>query len=204
MNATSGSTTARSLGDAFALLMDVPIRMATALAGAATQVTAPGCDIPPPCWEPRPAGSCRMTLTPGGTGQLRIHVTNCEWRRHVVGINAAGKLAAWLTLTPTMVIIEPQETATIIVTVHVPADMKPGLRAAGVLLVRGCLGHAVRLDVGVADCAQCAVCDIAIQDCPDHIHHWYDHFYCPRPCRNQVRTGIADTPGNMQGLAEDG
>jgi hypothetical protein len=21
-----------------------------------------------------------------------------------------------------------------------------------------------------------------VEDCPDLIHHWYDHFYCPRPC----------------------
>ncbi|CAN5698047.1 hypothetical protein BH23GEM9_BH23GEM9_19650 [soil metagenome] len=199
MNETKSSPTAQSLGHVIALLMDAPVRMATALAGAATQATARGCEIPPPCWQPRRAGSCHMTLTPGGTGILRIHVTNCEWSRQVAGINASGKLAGWLTLNPTMVVIEPQETATIVVTVHVPANMKPGVRLTGLLLVRGCLDHAVRLEVTVADCAQCAVCDISIQDCPDHIHHWYDHFYCPRPCRNQGRT--ADTPSTPGILA---
>jgi hypothetical protein len=188
MNGTRDSTTARALGDVFALLIDAPVRMATALAGAATQVTAPGCEIPPPCWQPRRAGTCRMTLAPGGSGTLRVHVQNCEWQRQVVGINATGKVAAWLTLTPTMLVIEPQETATIVATVHVPVNVQPGARVTGVLLVRGCLDHAVRVEVGVAECTVCAVCDIAIQDCPDHIHHWYDHFYCPRPCRNQGRT----------------
>jgi hypothetical protein len=21
-----------------------------------------------------------------------------------------------------------------------------------------------------------------VDDCPDNIHHWYDHFYCDRGC----------------------
>jgi hypothetical protein len=21
-----------------------------------------------------------------------------------------------------------------------------------------------------------------VEDCPDLLHHWYDHFYCNRPC----------------------
>jgi hypothetical protein len=28
----------------------------------------------------------------------------------------------------------------------------------------------------------CADTEVEIEDCPDLIHHWYDHFYCERPC----------------------
>jgi hypothetical protein len=201
MNGTKQNTATGSPGGMLAVLLDLPLRMAATLAGAATQRRAHGCEIPPPCWLPREAGSCHMTLTPGGVGTLRIDVTNCGWSRQVVGLGATGNLAGWLTLTPTMVVIEPQETATLVATVDVPASMKPGVQLSGLLLVRGCVDHAVRIRVSVAECAQCVVCRIAIQDCADHIHHWYDHFYCPRPCR-QGRP--VDTPDNRPGILAHG
>lgn len=202
MSTPDSRVVAQSLGQVFALLLDAPVRMASALAGSAAQVTAGGCAIPPPCWEPRRAGTCHMTLTPGGTGTLRVHVTNCEWARQVVGLTAIGKLAAWVTLSPTMLVIDGQDTATFVVTVHPPAGMKPGARLAGTLLVRGCLDHAVRLEVAVADCAQGTGCDVSIRDCPDHVHHWYDHFYCYRPCRGQGRQ--VETPSDRPGMLAHG
>jgi hypothetical protein len=24
--------------------------------------------------------------------------------------------------------------------------------------------------------------EVEVDDCPDNIHHWYDHFYCERGC----------------------
>ena len=27
--------------------------------------------------------------------------------------------------------------------------------------------------------------ELTVEDCPDLVHHWYDHFYCPRPCPNR-------------------
>jgi hypothetical protein len=26
---------------------------------------------------------------------------------------------------------------------------------------------------------------VEVEDCPDLIHHWYDHFYCDRPCTDR-------------------
>jgi hypothetical protein len=166
--------------------------MATALAGTAAQVQRCGCHIPPPCWEPKRAGTCHLTLTPGGAGTVRIHVHNCEWARRVVRVTATGQLAAWVTLSPTTLLVEPQETATMIATVHVPDHVKPGARISGLLIVRGCLNHVIRVEITVAECAGCAFCDVNVQDCQDHIHHWYDHFYCPRPCHNVRVTGQID------------
>jgi len=37
--------------------------------------------------------------------------------------------------------------------------------------------------------------DIEIEDCPDLIHHWYDHFYCPRPCLGG--TGLSTGTGTV-------
>jgi hypothetical protein len=99
-------------------------------------------------------------------------------------ITALGKIAAWLKFEPTTIVVDPQGTETYLVTVRVPAGIKPGQSISGHILVRGCDDHFVRLNITVAECAGTACCDIQIEDCPDHIHHWYDHFYCPRPCRN--------------------
>lgn len=191
MNEVNGDSSARLLGNVVTTLFDAPVRMATALAGAATQATSRGCEIPPPCWEPRRAGVCRMVLTPGGTGTVRLQVTNCGWDRHIVALRASGTLASWITLSPTTVVIGPQDRATMLASIHVPDRMKPGLRATGLLLVRGCRDHVVRLEVAIAECADCAGCTVPIDDCADYLHHWYDHFYCYRPCRNRV-SGVVD------------
>jgi len=181
---TTGSPGTRALTDAVTALFDAPARAAAALAGTLTQRFSPGCEIPPPCWEPRPAGACCLTLAPGSVAQIRVHVSNCGWDRHLVGITALGKIAGWMKFEPTAMILGPLERAPFLVTIKVPDNIKPGLALAGPILIRGCVDHFVRVDITVADCAVAACCDIMIHDCPDHIHHWYDHFYCPRPCRN--------------------
>ncbi|HUF69572.1 MAG TPA: hypothetical protein VMM79_13095 [Longimicrobiales bacterium] len=182
----------RALGDAIAALLNVPAQMAAALAGGVGQRTSPGCEIPPPCWEPRPAGKCCLRLTPGGTGTIRIRVDNCEWSRRVLLITAVGKIAGWLKFEPTTLVIDPQSSETFLVTVRVPANMKPGQQISGPVIVRGCNDHYVRIEVTVDECAGSTCCDIHIGDCADHIHHWYDHFYCPRPCRNVVQRDPKD------------
>ena len=184
MNATGGSTGARALSDVISALLDAPTRAASAFASTFGQRLSPGCEIPPPCWEPKPAGRCCLTISPGTVATVRIHVSNCGWDRHIVGIMALGKLAGWMKFEPTTMVLGPLERATFLVTIKVPDNVKPGLALSGPILVRGCLDHFARVDVTVAECAGVACCDVVVNDCPDHIHHWYDHFYCPRPCRN--------------------
>jgi hypothetical protein len=183
VNGVDGSTGTRALGDTLTALLDAPGRLATGLASALAQRRSPGCEIPPPCCEPRPAGTCCLEIPPGCKGTLRLHVSNCNWSRQVVAITAMGKLAGWMTFQPTTQMINPQEQATFVVTVQVPNGEKPGQTVSGPLLVRGCLDHFVRVEVRVVECAGRTCCDIAVEDCQDQVHHWYDHFYCPRPCR---------------------
>jgi len=200
----------RALGDAIAALFAIPAQMATSLAagvsrsvpsarsgcscgGATCARCGPaGCEIPPPCWEPRPAGTCRLQLTPGATGTLRIHVSNCDWTRRVVLVTAIGRIAAFLKFDPTTLVVGPQECETFRITVRVPDGVKPGECFSGPVLVRGCVDHYIRLEVTVADCAGCTCCDVTVSDCADNIHHWYDHFYCARPCRNPGRQVVTN------------
>jgi hypothetical protein len=189
---TGGDGNTRALSDAIAALFNAPLQMATALAGGVGQRASPGCEIPPPCWEPRPAGTCKMQLAPGGTGTLRIHVANCDWSRRLVMITAIGKIAGWLKFDPTTLIVDPQGAETFLVTVRVPDSMKPGQRSSGPILVRGCIDHFVRLEVTVAECPGQSCCDTTVKDCQDNIHHWYDHFYCARPCRTVTQRSAGD------------
>jgi hypothetical protein len=192
MNTADTNAGARALGDAIGGLLAAPASIAAALAGAFAGRGAQGCVIPPPCWEPRPFGTCTLTLTPGSTGTIRIRVHNCDWTRRVVGITAAGRLAALLRFEPTTLIVDPQDEAVFRVLVRVPDGVKPGQTIGGPILVRGCVDHFARVVVTVGECAAQSCCDLEVKDCPDHIHHWYDHFYCPRPCRNLSNRGIKD------------
>lgn len=190
MNRTSERATARAVGDAFATLLDAPVRLASALGDGLALRAPQGCEIPPPCWEPRLAGTCLVDVPPGGTAIIRLHVLNCGWTRQVVGITATGRLAAIVKLEPTTLIVEPQEQATFRITSHLPDRVRTGAVVSGALLVRGCVDHFARVTVRAAECATAGCCDLTVRDCPDHIHHWYDHFYCPRPCRNLNRKEV--------------
>ena len=185
-----------ALEGAMAALLTAPLQVAAALAGAFGARQSEGCEIPPPCWEPRPAGACRLVLTPDGTGLIRVLVSNCGWARQVVGITGLGKLAGWLTLQPTTLVLDAQERATFSVTVRPPKGIKPGQNLVGTILVRGCRDHAIKVEVKIRECATQTCCDVSVEDCPDHIHHWYDHFYCPRPCNRRDARAREGSPAD--------
>ena len=183
-------TAAGAVGTLMSALLAAPMLVAQSLTGLAANSTRAGCDIPPPCWEPRPAGSCQLTVVPGGSAVIRVTVTNCGWQSQVVHITAGGKLAGWLSFEPTTLALAPQETATFRALVHAPANAAHGTMISGPLLVRGCRDHGARVRIAVADCAGPNCCDLVIDDCADHVHHWYDHFYCPRPCNRVDRDPV--------------
>lgn len=191
ITAVNAATASKTLAASIGALLEVPARLASAvLAGPLAQrVSTCGCEIPPPCWEPQPAGSCSLTLAPNGRGAILLRVSNCGWTPQVVHITAPGQLAAWVTFIPTTLVIGPQETRTFGVRVHAPPAALAGAGVAGPILIRGCRDHFVRVDVRVAECAVTTACAVEIRDCADNVHHWYDHFYCPRPCNDVKDTG---------------
>lgn len=184
MNSPTEALPTLKLGSSVAKLLDMPSQLAAAVLSGAIERTTGGCTIPAPCWEPKLAGTCQLTLIPGNKALLRIHVMNCGWTRQVVTVTALGKLAGWLSFAPTTLMLDPQERATLTVSVHAPDWAKGGERLSGPVIVRGCRDHFVRVEVSIGDCTTGTCCDISINDCADHVHHWYDHFYCPRPCNS--------------------
>ncbi len=184
MTQPTGSSSSSALGGAIAGLLDAPTQLAAAFAGALSQRSSGCCNVPPPCWEPRPAGTCCLELSPGSSATIRVHVSNCGWTKQLISITALGKMAGWMTFSPTTLILDPIERATILVTVQAPNTLKVGERFSGPIIVRGCLDHFARVDITITECPGAKCCDVVVDDCQDQVHHWYDHFYCPRPCQS--------------------
>lgn len=140
------------------------------------------CEIPPPCWEPQPIGDVTTRACPGSKAVLRLYITNCGSSARTISIDTANKAIA---VAPGSVMIQPYEKVTVIVSIDVPPSAPEDEQQTSVVWVRGCSTHYLRWTVEVAgENASCST-DVEVEDCPDLVHHWYDHFYCDRPCPHQ-------------------
>jgi len=139
------------------------------------------CEIPPPCWLPRELDDVVSVVCPGGTALLRLRVTNRSIETTSVTVDAVGDDAGSVTATPERLELEPFQRGVITLTLPVAAEAAAGERE---LLVRvhGCLEHVLRWSVRAASRGRSSCHEIEVEDAPDYVHHWYDHFYCARPC----------------------
>lgn len=140
-----------------------------------------GCKIPPPCWAPQPLGEVRSHVCPGGTASIRICVTNCGTTHRDITIEATGQTTG-ITVTPSSVSLGPMERGVAVASAAMPADAASGQEREVLLWVRGCQQHFLRWIVKVSARGVDTCHEVDVEDCPDLIHHWYDHFYCERPC----------------------
>jgi hypothetical protein len=153
-------------------------------ASAATRMpkAAQGCSctIPPACWMPVDAGTVRTTACAGAKATLSVRVTNCGATPRDITVEANLKASQGGTITPPNLVVGPMETATSTVTVNVP----DGHEQQYLIWVRGCKSHFIRWTVATGEhCAGSSTVDV--DDCPDNVHHWYDHFYCQHPCQGR-------------------
>jgi hypothetical protein len=140
-----------------------------------------GCKIPPPCWMPVSAGMAVSHVCSGSSACLRVRVTNCGPARRDIRFDDGG--ANRISFSPQTLSLGPMETG--VVTATLPAATASGQSGDQDVLVwiRGCKEHYVRWTVKtVTRGAECCCHEVSVDDCPDYLHHWYDHFYCPRPC----------------------
>jgi hypothetical protein len=149
-----------------------------------------GCKIPPPCWMPQSAGCVVSHVCPGSPAVLCIRITNCGPGERTINVDDAGKNV--VTFKPNVLTLGPMETGVVTVTLASSAgSCEDGDREQNALVwVRGCKDHYVRWKVKTVKRGATSCChEICVEDCPDFIHHWYDHFYCARPCTSQKRNG---------------
>lgn len=165
---------------AFGLLGESSVRMIR----GAMQTLLPSencdCEIPTPCWMPQPLGEVTSYVCEGGTATIRLRVTNCSMipRKILVTVTPG---TAGVKISPPVVNLGPMERGMVAVSLTVAVGELCGEHDV-IIWLRGCQEHFLRWSVVVAsrvvECCQV----IEVEDCPDLIHHWYDHFYCDRPC----------------------
>jgi hypothetical protein len=195
-----------SVGDAIALmrnLFDQSAQFGTAILGVLSKggsfMALPDisklnqssgcCDIPPPCWEPQPLGEVTSFVAAGGKATVRFRITNCGFTSRTITVVVAKPVPA-LTFSPASLTLGPMERGVISASFEIGTDAKKGFEEELVLFVRGCRNYYLRWIITVADCGVDMCNEIEVNDCPDMIHHWYDHFYCPRHCQEQRQPGI--------------
>jgi hypothetical protein len=143
-----------------------------------------GCKIPPPCWVPKSLGDVTSAVCPGAAATLRIRVTNCGVGARNVRVEVPGTADDLknISISPPSLTLQPQERGSFSVTATVPPDAPCPNRKEYLVWVRGCYDYYFRWTVISAHRGDKSCHEISVDDCPDLIHHWYDHFYCDRPC----------------------
>lgn len=140
-----------------------------------------GCHIPTPCWEPQSLGAYTSRGCPGSDATLRIRVTNCgSAPRNVTMEPGAGSSA--LEFDPPAIGLGPEERGYSVVSFDIPPDAEPGEVREFLVWINGCRQHFLRWRVVVGRRCGGTCPEVEVADCPDLVHHWYDHFYCEHPC----------------------
>ena len=155
------------------------------------------CDVPPPCWEPQPLGQVTSFVAPGGKATIRFRVTNCGFSGGVRSITFGALYASpGLAFDPPSLTLGPLRRGVVLATLPIDSSAKQGEEHELILLVHGCKNYYLRWVVKVAACGVDMCNEVEVNDCPDMIHHWYDHFYCHRHCQEQRQPGtVGAVPG---------
>jgi hypothetical protein len=216
--AASGGSTIDRAGDAlrdvaraYVNLLGVQLRVGREVLGAVIEAVPPElttmartatlgatrragcCDVPPPCWMPRLLDDVVTRAPACRTARLTLVVTNCGPTRRTVRIQATGAVK----VDPPSVTLDAYGRQTVALSIDVPQDAADGSAIETVVRVRGCHEWVLRWTVRVREGAADPAPSVAIDDCPDYRHHWYDHFYCVRPCLPDRDTGeVPGVPNN--------
>jgi hypothetical protein len=144
------------------------------------------CNIPTPCWMPRSAGHVISHVCAGSPASAWIRVTNCGHTTRTITFDDAAKQL--VTFSPVSLTLGPMESGEVKATftpTTTASDCKDGEQSA-IVWIHGCKEYYLRWTIkNVRRGVTCSCHEIHIEDCPDYLHHWYDHFYCPRPCATQ-------------------
>ena len=145
------------------------------------------CQIPPPCWMPREHEPVTTHVCAGSTATLRLRITNCSIESSKIEIQATGAAAASVQIDPASLSLTPLERGVVGLSLKTDIAEAVGTEHEVLVWIRGCVDHVVRWTVKSSRRGSDCCHELEIDDCPDYVHHWYDHFYCPRPCRHSNR-----------------
>jgi hypothetical protein len=138
------------------------------------------CKIPPPCWMPHSAGCVVSHVCAGSPAVLCLRVTNCGNTDRTISFDDAGKNV--VTFQPSTITLGPMETGVVSATLTSSSSACEDGEQTILVWIHGCKDHYVRWTVKTTKRGAACCHEVCVEDCPDFIHHWYDHFYCARPC----------------------
>ena len=164
--------------------MDI-VEIGRRLAGA-VPARSGSCSIPEPCWMPRTLGDLVSVVAPCRTACLDIVVTNCDRSDRRITVAYDGDLKD-VTISDPDFVLGPFRRRTVSVCLVLPEDAARNQRFDGVVWVRGCREGYLRWSIRASSFGIDSRHEIEVEDCPDYVHHWYDHFYCARPCLDAER-----------------
>ncbi len=186
MNTDSKTGSARNFGNTLSDTLNIQFGLFTELLKNLSQImpinSQSCCDIPPPCWMPVALGEIVSHACPGASTVTRLLITNCDRVSRTMTISAAGEAAGLISLSPTTLTLGPKERGQVSAILKVPPKATGCQEFETLLWIRGCKEQYLRWTVAVGMHGGDNCHEVEVEDCPDLIHHWYDHFYCARPC----------------------
>jgi len=152
-----------------------------------TAGTTSVCHVPPPCWMPLFLGEVVSHVGSCSTARLRVVATNCDRFTRTMRVVTEGSHA--VSVSPPSAQLGSFQRAAFELEVRIPEDAEEGSEHQIMVRLEGCRDHIARWIVRVEAGCRDAHHELAVEDCPDYRHHWYDHFYCLRSCRPRAASG---------------
>jgi hypothetical protein len=194
MSSRSKTDLTEDLGDLVADVLTAPLRIGVGMANALSTLRLPSgescCEIPEPCWMPQPLGEVEGFACPGGTAVLRVRITNCGLDLRKIKVHVTGPDAAHVSIDPVSLALGPKERGRTQLSFTVPANATDDEEFEAIIWIDGCKLHYLRWIVVAGERSGDCCHEVEFEDCPDLIHHWYDHFYCYRPCPSDSKRRV--------------
>ena len=167
-------------------LVDRPAGMLMDAMKRGVSATQGCCEIPDPCWVPQSLGELVSHTCPGAIATVRFLITNCDMVPRTITAKATNDAAGKVKIEPASLPLRPQQRGFITASLEVPADAHDCQEFETLIWLIGCKAYYLRwtIKAGKRGCDCCH--EVEVADCPDLIHHWYDHFYCWRPCLHDL------------------
>jgi hypothetical protein len=139
------------------------------------------CEIPPPCWMPRPLCEVVSYGKAGNAASITFVITNHSMTTRVISISTTTSLTG-LAFSAHQLTLGPMQRGSIKVTYTIPPTLASGPGQEILLWIHGCRLHFLRWTVKPGPVSGDTNYEVCVNDGPENLHHWYDHFYCPHPC----------------------
>jgi hypothetical protein len=163
------------------------------------------CEIPETACPPRCVCVIAWQAARGEDAKATITLTNTAKKAQAYSIESttfqgpSGDTGVTPTVAPANVNLNPNQSATIEVTLNVTDKFETNNSYAAEVTITGQYEQCVQLHLTVTPSRR-HHCDVKQGDIPTHIraHRWYDHFQCEEPCFEPAtprRTDQTDHPG---------